>query len=187
MQIDISKLNTVQIEPYNISLTGGRSPIYGVFPTMIKNKCDSVKYDIVDQFQLSNLPSVGFEDGLYYFYYKIRTKDDIITNIKVEKSQKIKLKSNYNFINIDENFNFYPFLLNEPEISICVFYNENQTTEQFKISYIGYTLNYSLKQNLISEHIRGAPLVQVAGPIIDYSSVYYTNGAQLETNIDFML
>ena len=190
IDIDISKLNTVQIEPYNIT---NRCPtLYGVFTNMVENNCDSVKYDIVDEFKLSNLPTVGFEDGLYYFYYKIRTKDDIITNIKVETPHKIKLKFNYNFIDIDENFKVYPFLLSEPEISICIFYSENETTEQFKISYTGYTLNYRLKQKLISEHrnpvpclnfshIGGAPLVQVAGPINDYSSVYYTIGKLKKT------
>ena len=172
MQIDISKLNTVQIEPYNI--TNGSSVLYGVFPTMIKNKCDSVKYDIADQFELSNLPAIGFDDGLYYFYYKIKTKDDIITNIKVKKSQKIKLKFNYNFIDIDENFKVYPFLLNEQEISICVFYSENETAEQFKISYTGYTLNYGLKQKLISENLNFSHIREAPRPITDYSSVYYT-------------
>ena len=60
MQLDISKLNTVQIEPYNI--TARDSTIKGVFTAMVETKCDAVKYDIVEQVQLSNLPAVGFEE-----------------------------------------------------------------------------------------------------------------------------
>ena len=183
MQLDISKLNTVQIEPYNITIRD--STIKGVFTAMVETKCDAVKYDIVDHVQLSNLPAVGFEDGFYCFTYKIKTKDDIITNIKVEPSQKIKLEFNYNCIEIDQDFKVYRFLLTEPEIRICVFYNENETSEQFKISYTGYVLNHRLKQKLKGEYrspvpyldfsqIGGAPLVQVGGPITDYSSIYYT-------------
>ena len=181
MQFDISKLNTVQIQSYDIT----NDPVlYGVFPTMIKNKCDAVKYDIVDQFQLSNLPVVGFEDNLYYFFYKIRTRDDIITNIKVEPSEKIKLKFNYNIVDIDENFKVYPFLLSEPEISIYVFYNQNETTEQFKISYTGYTLKNSLKQKFIVEYRNPVPYLNFSHhgiPLVhDYSSVYKLKNTEVE-------
>lgn len=166
MQVDISKLNTVQIEPYDI--TNRDSTLYGVFTTMIRKNCDAVKYDIVDNFNINNLPAVGFEDGLSCFYYKIRTKEDIITNIKVEPSQKIKLKFNYNVVDIDENFKVYPFLLSNPEIIICVFYDQNETSDQFKISYTGYTLNYRLKQNIINP-VHSLDFSQV----VDYSSIYY--------------
>ena len=171
MQFDISKLNTVQIQSYDI--TNVDPVLYGVFPTMIKNKCDAVKYDIVDEFQLSNLSAVGFEDDLYYFYYKIRTRDDIITNIKVDPSQKIKF-----VVDIDKNFKIYPFLFSEPEINICIFYNKNETTEQFKISYTGYNLNHRLKQQIISEHRNPIPYIKfshIGKPLIqDYSNIYCT-------------
>ena len=176
MQVDISNLNVVEID----TTYSGK-----IFRTTVETKCDAVKYNIVDQFDLSNAPAVGFEDGLYCFYYDIKTRDDIITNIKVEPSQKIKLEFNYNIIDADENFKVYPFLLHEPKIRICIFYDQIETTEQFKISYTGYILNHHIKKKLTKEHrnpvpylnfsrIGGAPLVHVAGPITDYSSIYCT-------------
>ena len=175
MQVDLSKLNVVEIKPLNTSK---------IFKTLVETKCDAVKYDILDRFDLENAPAVGFEDGLYCFYYNIKTKDDIITNIKVEPSEKIKLEFNYNIVEVDENFKVYPFLLNEPQIRIWVFYNQTQMVDQFKISYTGYILNHSLRKNLIKRHRNPVPylnfstgevpLVHVGGPIADYSSVYYT-------------
>lgn len=170
MQVDLSKLNVVEIKPDKI------------FKTLIETKCDAVKYDITVQFDLENSQAVGFEDGLYCFYYNINPKDDIITNIKVEPSEKIKLEFNYNIVEADENFKVYPFLLVEQQIRIWVFYNQNQMTDQFKISYTGYILNHSLRKKLIKRHrnpvpylnfsIGEAPLVHIGGSIYDYSSIY---------------
>ena len=166
MQLDLSKINVVEIKPHN---TGK------IFRTLIETKCDAVKYDITYQFDLENSPAVGFEDGLYCFYYNINPKDDIITNIKVEPSEKIKLEFNYNIVEVDENLKVYPFLLVERQIRIWVFYNQNQMTDQFKISYTGYILNHSLRTNLIKREHNSVPNFScIGGPIADYSSIYYS-------------
>ena len=191
MDLDISKLNIIEIRPYKISEFKSLISYGPVFQTLVETKCDAVKYNIIDEFNINSLPAVGFKDNLYFFEYDIRTTDDLITNIRVKPSYKIKMDFNNNSIDIDKHSKIYLCLFRN-KIKIIVFFNRE--VENFKITYTAYMFNYSIRQKLIQNNERSfsnclePPKLYYnldfncnGFPIIgDYSSIYFNTVDKLK-------